>query len=269
MSSVFMIQGSHALVSGASAGIGREFARQLHHAGAFVTIVARREDTLAAFAAELNSLRANSAEILAADLSTTPGTAAVVQYIQAHRIDILVNNAGHGSFGPFEELDLPFEEHMIALNITATVRLAHAVIPQMKARGSGAIVAVSSVAGFQPLPYMATYSGTKVFNLFHALALRQELRKSGVRVLAVCPGPTDTEFFGVARVEGTMTAMRRDNVQTVVAQSLRALQHNKAFVVTGFRSRVMACASRWFPFEISTRLVERVLHSALVRSKKN
>lgn len=256
-----------ALVTGSSSGIGQEFARQLHRRGYRVILVARRADRLVNLADEFNAVRPNSAEVLVADLaiqgSSDGGLDKVCKYVQDHRIDVLVNNAGRGSFGYFEALPLSGEQEMIALNITASSSLFHAVIPQMKSRRSGKLVSVASVAAFQPLPYMATYAATKAFNFVHTMALREELRSFGISVLTVCPGPTATEFGGVARVPGTLTGMNRDSVEEVVGQALGALDRNKPFIVPCFRSWLMAMGSRVAHVSLTTRIVERVLGRVL------
>jgi short-subunit dehydrogenase len=183
----------------------------------------------------------------------------LLRLISETRVDILVNNAGRGSFGLFDELDLEKEIEQVTLNVTASLRLAHAVIPQMKKRGSGAIVQISSIAGFQPIPFMATYAATKAFNLFHALALRHELKPFGVSVLAVCPGPTATEFGGVARVPGTSTGLARDDVQMVVRKSIAALSRNRAVVFPGLRASLVSLVPRLLPINISTAFMKRLL----------
>lgn len=263
-----LFSGNHALITGASAGLGMEFARQIHAHGAAVTLVARRADKLVAETERLNKIRPGSAITLPADLTDEGGIGKVLDYIRGNRIDILVNNAGRGSLGYFEELPIQSEVEQLTLNVTATLRLAHAVIPQMKARGMGALISVSSIAGFQPLPFMATYAATKAFNLYHSLALRQELRKFGIRVLTVCPGPTETEFFGAHASGVRISGPRRDRPEDVVAAALRALRRNEAIVVTGWRSRVFAFASRFFPLEISTRVAGKMLESAATGQRK-
>ena len=269
-----IIEGSTACVTGASSGIGAEFARQLHAKGAALVLVARRREKLHQLAATLNATRAGSVTILPADLSReesegeVAGLRAAIEFLQNTRIDILVNNAGMGSFGHFEELDIGRESSMVSLNVTATLRLAHAVIPQMKERGSGAIVSISSIAAFQPLPYMATYAATKAFNFIHSMALRYELRRFGVRVLTVCPGPTATEFGGVARVPGTLTGGRRDSVSLVVERSLAALAADRPFVVTGTRSKLLYGLMCLAPWRLSSRLAAEVLGISLRRASQ-
>ncbi len=251
-----------ALITGASSGIGEGFARELHSRGANLVLVARREDRLKALCQELNALRADSACYIVADVATDE-VGRVLDRIKTSPIDILVSNAGRGSFGCFESLSLDAEVQMVEINAIAPLRLMHAVIPQMKERRHGAIISVSSVANFQPLPFMATYAATKSFNFSHALGLRYELAPFGVRVLAVCPGPVATEFGGVARVPGTVTGGARDSVERVVAESLAALQKNKPYVVPCLRAKLLWLMVSCLPRGLTTWLTERTLRSTL------
>ena len=198
------LQDKKALITGASAGIGAEFAKQLHAKGCKLVLVARREELLRQISEELNNIRSDSVEYRAIDLTdrSEAGLKSLLSYIENIEIDILVNNAGRGSFGHFNVLDREVEEEIVHLNVIAPLLLAHKVIPQMKKRRAGDIVTISSIAGFQPLPYMASYAASKAFNYSHSLGLRYELKQFGINVLTVCPGPTNTEFAGVARVPG-------------------------------------------------------------------
>ncbi len=259
--------GKVALITGGSAGIGAEFARQLHAQGCDVWLIARRAENLAALAREFNAIRAGSATFDVADLSNREALDKVVKCIATRTVDILINNAGRGSFGNFEAIDPMTEAELIATNVLASTLIAHAVIPQMKARGSGAILSVSSVAGFQPLPYMATYSGTKAFNVIQALALRHELRPFGIRVVTLCPGPTETEFAGVARIEGHITGSKRDPVEFVVREAIRALARDQAFIVPGVRSALMSLGSRLLPKDFTTWVCEKMLRGALPQTR--
>ena len=259
--------GKIALITGGSAGIGAEFARQLHARGCDLWLVARRAENLAALAGELNAIRAGSATFDVADLSHREDLDRLVARIPTRTVDILINNAGRGSFGHFETIEQMTEAELIATNVLASTLIAHAVIPQMKARRSGAILSVSSVAGFQPLPYMATYSGTKAFNVVQALALRHELRPFGIRVVTLCPGPTETEFAGVARIEGHITGSKRDPVEFVVREAIRALERDRAFVVPGMRSALMSLGSRLLPKDFTTWVCEKMLRGALPKTR--
>ncbi|RMG42202.1 MAG: SDR family oxidoreductase [Candidatus Dadabacteria bacterium] len=255
-----------ALITGASSGIGAEFARQLHLRGASVVLVARRAKRLERLASELNAVRPNSAEILVADLSRIEegnesfGINRVVKYIETHRIDILVNNAGFGSFGTFYQLPLTREIDMLGVNVTAPTLLTHAALQQMIPRKSGSIIYVSSVAGIQPLPYMSTYAATKAYDLFHALGLYFELKREGIRVLAVCPGPVETEFSRAANIpDGSRVDVRRDEVTDVVNESLQALEKERSLVFPCFRPKIFRFLCALVPLTVRSWLVGSVL----------
>jgi len=257
------------LVTGASSGIGREFAIQLHRAGARVLMVARRKDRLEELCINFNKLRPNSSRSWAVDLSSDLSRGEVLgiedflPLLDQEPVDILVNNAGAGSFGEFETLPIERECELVNLNVLATMRVAHHLIPAMKKRGAGGIINVSSIAGFQPIPYMATYSATKAFNLFQAMAWRYELQRFGIRVLIVCPGPVDTEFGGVARVPGEFTGIKRDLSAEVVAQSLAAFKKNRAIVIPGRRAKLLILPLYVFPLALTTWFTERALRRVL------
>jgi short-subunit dehydrogenase len=256
-----------ALITGGSSGIGAEFAKQLHALGATIILVARRKEKMEVLTSTLNQIRPGSASFIVADLSNTNDLALVANKLRSEPIDILVNNAGRGSFGRFEELSLDEELKMVDLNVRATVVLAHAAIPRWKSQKAGMLFGIASVAGFQPLPYMATYSATKAFDLNHTVALWGELKRFGVRVTAVCPGPTDTEFAGVARVPGKFTGTPRDPVEVVVRKSIQAAEKGLPFVVPGLRSWFLSLGPRLLPLCVTTWLTEKVLYDILSTSR--
>lgn len=265
------LDNKHVLITGASSGIGAEFARQLHDQNCSLVLVARREDLLLSLKKELEAGCKESVEILPADLSRLQGEKScetVVNYIRNNRVDVLINNAGRGSFGEFDTLAVEGECGMIALNVTATTLLAHAALSEMKRRKEGALITTSSVAAFQPLPLMATYAATKAYNFFHTLALHYEYKPYGIKVLAVCPGPTETEFGGVARVPGTVSGVVRDSVVQVVVESIHALVKGRPFVVPCLRSRLLSFACRGLPTTLTTSLTHRMLYRALEKSGK-
>ncbi len=209
---MFAYRGKTALVTGASAGIGAEFARALAARGSDVILVARSQERLRALADELARDFGVRAEVIAADL--TRADAARDLYAEAEvrglTVDLLINNAGFGTHGPFETL-APARDHAeVMLNVAAVVDLTHLFLPAMLKRGDGAVINVASTASFQPVPYMAVYGATKAFVLSFSEALWAECRGRGVRVLALCPGTTATEFFDVV---GTQDAGRGDRRQ--------------------------------------------------------
>lgn len=263
-----------AVVTGASSGIGMEFAIQLHSQGARVLLVARRTERIEQLAQELNALREGSAEAFSVDLcedARNPDTVfhKLLRFLESQPVDILINNAGRGSFGYFEELDIESEIDMIRLNIEATMRIAAAVIPGMKRRRYGRIVSVSSIAAFQPLPLMATYGASKAFNYSHSMALRYELAKFGVKCLALCPGPVETEFGGVARVPGKMTGLPREDVYKVVEQAIKQLEKNSSKVIPGLRGKLMGFPSRILPARLTTFFTGQTLFATLRAVRKD
>ncbi|HYN85858.1 MAG TPA: SDR family oxidoreductase [Pyrinomonadaceae bacterium] len=248
------------LITGASAGIGEVFARRLAARGQNLLLVARSEEKLAALASELSRAHDVSAAHFAADLTDDDAPARL--FSEAERrgleVDTLVNNAGYGSVGEFHKLDLQGELRMIDLNVRALVELTHRFLPPMRARGRGAIINVASTASFQPVPLMATYAATKAFVLSFSMALWEENRAAGVRVLAVCPGSTDTDFF---RAAGTRTPPPNitQTPEAVVDTALRALDRGRSHVVSGWGNFLMAESSRLAPRDLVTRIAAKVI----------
>jgi short-subunit dehydrogenase len=234
-----------ALITGASAGLGIEFARQLSRKGHWLVLVARRKDRLDALAAELGNARA--VEI---DLSQLGATAALMRDLEkaGEQVDILVNNAGFGLRGPFVELDAARQREMIDLNCGALTELCRAVAPAMVKRRSGAILNVASTAAFQPGPWMAVYFATKAYVLSFTEALHEELKPHGVKVSALCPGPTRTEFGEVAGIK-TIGQFDRLSMEAgpVVRAGLEGLEKNRAVVIPGATNKVGALSTRFAP----------------------
>lgn len=229
-----------ALVTGASGGIGEEFARQLAAQGTDLVLVARSGDALERLAKELHERYGVRCEVAVADLTTDDGVAAVAERVGD--VDLLVNNAGFGISARLVDVDPAQVDGMIRLNVLALARLTRAALPGMVARGHGAVVNVSSVAGFAPSQAFATYNATKAFVTMFTEALSLELRGTGVRVQALCPGLTRTGFQAVAGESGVdaAPAFLWQEPAEVVRASLAGLRrgavivtpgaHNKAFV---------------------------------------
>jgi uncharacterized protein len=211
-----------ALITGASAGIGLEFAKRLAERGYDVILSARRRDRLDELAARLRAEHGGiRVEVIVADLQDSDAPAAIVAETARLGIgvDLLVNNAGFGTHGHFETLPPDRERGEIAVNVAALVALTHAFLPAMLERGQGGVINVASTAAFQPVPYMAVYAATKAFVRSFSEALHEEVQARGVRVIALCPGPTATEFFDadVAAPRGPIRTVR-----DVVTTGLRA-----------------------------------------------
>lgn len=238
-----------ALVTGASAGLGVEFARQLAKRGHDIVLVARRRQRLEELAAELEKNTKVKTLVLESDLGVAGASAALLAELTKRDIlpEILVNNAGVGAHGP--AIDFPLEKAaaMIQLNITSLTELSIALGGKMAARGRGAIVNVASIGAFQPTPFFGTYAATKAYVESFSGALTHELAPRGVRVLCHCPGPTRTEFndAGGVTVEGGdffyMTA------EQCVRIALHAMDRGKRLVVTGFLNNIAAWLGRTMP----------------------
>jgi short-subunit dehydrogenase len=252
-------------ITGASSGIGAECAKQFHARGAELVLIARREERLRAQCEAFNQIRPGSASYRALDLSKTDSDSfrSLEQELRSTHVDVLVNNAGFGSFGEFADLPLDRELEMISLNVIATTRLAHGALGGMKQRKSGALIILSSIAGFQPIPSMSTYAATKAFNLSQGLALHYEYARYGVKVLTVCPGPVETEFGGVARVPGMVTGSVRDAPQQVVSEVLAALDRAKTWIVPCTSARLISLGSRLLPRSLTTYVTGKILRPVL------
>jgi short-subunit dehydrogenase len=234
-----------ALITGASAGLGVDFARQLSARGHRLVLVARRKDRLGALAAELGSARA-----IALDLGEPGASEALMADLADHgeTVDLLINNAGFGLAGRFAALDGQRQRAMIDLNCGALTELAHAVLPAMIERKTGAILNVASTAAFQPGPGMAVYFATKAFVLSFSEALHEEAKGHGVTVTALCPGPTATEFGAVAGWTGHSLVDRMTaNSAAVVRAGLDALDRRQAVTIPGFINKLTAQGHRFLP----------------------
>lgn len=244
-----------ALVTGASSGIGEAFAERLARDQYNLVLVARSAERLEALAKRLTESRGMEVTVLPADLTDPRELARVEAALQERTPDLLVNNAGFGTVGAFSELELENEEREIRLNALAPVRLTHAVLPRMVARGHGAVINVSSMACLQPVPYTATYGATKAFLTSFSEAVHEEVRESGVRVQALLPGFTRTEFQERAgiddkRVPGFVWL----SAERVVDASLAALERGDPVCIPGAGYRVLSGAQRLVPRGLLRRL---------------
>ena len=241
-----------ALITGASAGLGVEFARQLSKSGYRLVLAARRKDRLEALAKELGNAR-----VVAIDLSKTNAAAKLMADIEAagERVEILVNNAGFGLIGRFAKLDSKRLRQMIDLNVGTLTDLCRAVAPGMIERKAGAILNVASTAAFQPGPNMAVYFATKAFVLSFTEALHEELKPHGVKVSCLCPGPTRTEFGDVAGFGGNgafdKVAMEAGEV---VEAGLKAMDRNRAVAVPGLINKIGVASTRFVPRSVVRKI---------------
>jgi short-subunit dehydrogenase len=237
-----------ALVTGASAGIGRELARLFAADGHDLVLVARRLPELRALCAELEQRHAVKARAMSCDLGSKSELDALLAELPALELDYLVNNAGFGTTGAFAGLPAEREVAMVELNVTAVVRLTREVLPGMLARRRGAILNIGSTAGFQPGPYMATYYATKAFVNSFSEALAVELRDTGVSVTVSCPGPTLTEFGEVSGVaQSRLFQLGTASATSVALSAYRAMQRGRPLIVHGFLNFLLMQSQRVSP----------------------
>lgn len=250
------------LITGASSGIGAAFARKLAKRGRNLLLVARSEDKLIALCNEVGRVSGIRAQYVVMDLSEADAPARLLEETQKREleIDMLVNNAGFGSMGDFARLDLAGELDIIDLNVKSLVELTHRFLMPMRERRLGTIINVASTAGFQAVPFMATYAATKAFVLSFSEALCEENRQHGIHVMALCPGVTDTNFFAASNIE--RPPMR--TVQTpeeVVNAAMRGLARKKSLVVSGWTNWFMVEAERVVPRSMVTKVAGKALRS--------
>ncbi len=255
-----LYKGKTALITGASTGIGAAFATRLAAEGTHLILVARSEDKLHALASKLAEQHAVRAEVIVADLSRVGAGHSVFEETQRRglTVDILINNAGFGTFGQFDTLDAEREQQEIMLNVATLVDLTHQYLPLMTTRRQGVIINVASLAAFQPTPYMAVYGATKAFVLSFTEALWGEYRTKGVRILALSPGETATEFFHVVGNGYDTPIGKAETPEKVVEVGLRALEQGRSSVVSGRQNALMANSSRFFPRGLAVRMMAQV-----------
>lgn len=235
-----------ALVTGASSGLGEEFARQLASRGMHLVLVARRQDLLEKLAAELHLQHGTRCRVIQADLSNPAEPKRVLDEIAAQEItiELLVNNAGFGIVGEVDNVDLDRTLEMIRLNISALTELTYRLLPGMLQRSRGAILNVSSLSAFQPVAYMGVYAASKAFVLHFSESLHCELKDRGITVSAVCAGVTRTSFFDIAGASGWLQKHASHPVDFVVKRALKALSRKQQYTVPGWRNYLLTLLVR-------------------------
>ena len=248
------------LITGASSGIGEAFARKLAARGESLLLVARSEEKLISLCNEFGRAHGVGCQHFAVDLTNDGACARLFDETKARGLEVetLVNNAGFGSMGEFTSLELARELNMIELNVRALVELSHLFLKPMRERGAGAIINVASTAAFQPVPYMATYAATKAFVLSFSEALWEENRGRGVKILALCPGVTETNFFDAAHI-GRPPHRTIETPDEVVTTALRALARGRSHVVSGWLNYALAESQRLVPRSLVARVLGRVM----------
>lgn len=248
------------LITGASSGIGEVFAWELAKRGNHLILVARSENKLADLAKNLKKEHGGQVEVIVNDLSKEGAPVKLYQECQERQLDVdmIINNAGFATHGFFEQVSGERQHEEVMLNVMSVVDITHLFLPGLLKKGSGAVINVSSTAGFQPDPYMAVYGATKAFVLSFTQALWEENRTRGVQFLALCPGATQTNFFNVVGTDDASVG-KRDTPERVVKVSLRALERGQSYVVPGFQNYMNAQISRLLSRKQVLRLVGGLL----------
>jgi short-subunit dehydrogenase len=253
-------RGRWALITGASAGIGEVFARSLAARGMNLVLAARREDRLRALARELTEAHRVHTHVVQADL-TKPGAAGVLwmDATSGRRISLLVNNAGFGLKGDFRELPAVRQVEMVKVNCIAPMELAHLAVREMWSAGEpGGVINVASVAGYLPIPTLATYAATKAFLISFSEALAEECRDSGIRVVTLNPGPVQTEFQSVAGTNVNQKTLGVRTPEQVVGAGLARLEAGGGTVTPGLSNQLSSAMARMAPRGLVVRAAKAV-----------
>jgi uncharacterized protein len=252
--------GKWALVTGASAGIGWALAEQLADGGANLVLTARRTDRLAKLAGDLSAKHGIKAEAFAADLVRPEAPREIYAFTTGKGIEVelLINNAGFGAFGNNHEIEETRLVEMIQVNCSAVVHLTRLYTSEMVRRRHGDVLIVASTAAFQAVPFIATYAATKAFDLIFAEGIAEELRPFGVRVCALCPGSTNTEFQQVAR-QPDRVFRAAETAEKVARVGLEGLAHGKSCVISGTRNRLMVEAERIAPRRFIAKMAAKMM----------
>ncbi|MEC4983079.1 MAG: SDR family oxidoreductase [Oscillatoria sp. PMC 1068.18] len=255
---------STALITGASSGIGEAFAVELAQRKNDLVLVARSENKLQQLAQELQKKYQIRAEVIAQDLTENNAGTIIFKTTQEKnlQIDLLINNAGFGDYSRFSETSHEKQIDMVKLNVLALVDLTHQFLPLMQQRGQGSIINVSSFTAFQPIPYFSLYAATKVFILHFSEALWAENINTGVKILAFCPGPTETNFFNRANFDKFASGGAKEGLaaspESVVKEALQALENNNSYVVAGgMQNKILSRLSGILPRPLLVKLLEK------------
>ena len=253
-------QGKWALITGASAGIGKALAEELAAGGTNLVLTARRRERLEELARTLATHKIR-AEIFVADLAKSAAPPQILAFTRAKniRIDLLINNAGFGAHGEFATSNLSRQLEMLQVNCAAVVHLTHLFLADMIEQRSGDILILASTAAFQAVPYITTYAATKAFDLLFAEGLAEELKPRGIRVCALCPGSTESEFHEVAN-QANAPAMntKRETAAKVARTGLQALGAGKSYIISGARNYIGAQSQRFVPRGVVTSIAGKM-----------
>src|SRR6202140_5496185 len=254
-------RGKWALITGASAGIGVAIAKELAAGGANLVLTARREKRLEELGRELTTKHKIKTSLFAADLAegTAPEKIYAFTRAQGIAVELLINNAGFGAYGELPSVEVGKLLDMVQVNCSAVVHLTRLYLPEMVKRRSGDVLILASTASFQAVPYISTYAATKAFDLLFAEGLAEEIKPYGIRVCALCPGSTETEFQEVAGQSGVVSAMKnRETAEKVAHVGLQALAAGKSYVISGTGNYFGAHAQRLVPRGLVTRIAAKM-----------
>ena len=256
-------RGKWVLITGASAGIGRELAKLLAAGGANLVLTARRVDRLQKLAADLASQHGTKTEVFAADLTRPEAPGEIYAFTANRKIEVefLINNAGFGAYGNASEIPAGTMLEMVQVNCSAVALLTRLYLPRMVQRRHGDVMIVASLAAFQPLPYNACYAATKAFDLLFAEGIAEEVREAGVRVCALCPGSTVTEFQEVAH-QPDRAFKNAETAEKVARVGLEAQAAGKPYVISGFMNRLMKEGQRLAPRSLVTRMAAKMMRAS-------
>lgn len=256
-------RGKWALITGASAGIGLELAKLLAAGGANLVLTARRSERLQKLAADLTAQHHVRVEVFSADLAQPSAPPQIYAFSTSKKLEIelLVNNAGFGAFGNAYEIPVEKMMEMLQVNCSAVVHLTRLYLPEMVARRHGDVLIVASLAAFQPVPYNSVYAATKAFDLLFSEGVAEEVRPFGVRVCALCPGSTTTEFQSVAR-QPDRAFRSAETAEKVARVGLEALAAGKTYVISGVMNKLMKEAQRLVPRSLVTRMAAKMMRAS-------
>ncbi len=250
-----------ALITGASAGIGWELARQFAADKTNLVLVARRSERLEELAAQVRREHGVEARVVTADLGRPEAPQSIIDHLSSVgvTVDVLVNNAGFGTLGPVAELDLRRQMEMVQVNVCALTHLTRLLLPGMIQRRRGGILNVASTAGFQPGPFMAVYYATKAYVLSFSEAVAEEVAAQGVKVSCLCPGPTATEFADTARMgHALMFRLHTMTARQVAQIGYRAFRRGKLLVVPGWLNYLGSMGVRFAPRSVVRKIARRL-----------
>jgi uncharacterized protein len=257
-------KGKWALVTGASAGIGVALAEELAAGGTNLVLTARRKERLEQLAARLRAKHGIKTEVFTADLAQPIAPEEIFRHTRQKglEIELLVNNAGFGQYGELQKVELPRLLEMVQVNCSAVLHLTRLFLPQMVERHRGDILILASTAAFQAVPYISTYAATKVFDLYLAEGLAEELKPHGIRVCALCPGTTTSEFHEVAS-HPPGTKGREETAEKVARTGLAALAAGKSYVISGLGNYLGAHGQRLVPRRFVTRVAAKMFRPSV------